>query len=58
MIIFWIFLLLAAVGQLAAGQMVFVPDRVSRTADYFDVVAATESAVDMTICWHLSRFFC
>jgi hypothetical protein len=52
-------LLLAAVWQLAAGKdMVFVPERVSGTADYFQVVSAAEVSVGMTICWHPSRNFC
>ena len=59
MIVTWALLLLATMWQPTAGSnTVFVPQRVSRTADYIEVASPPESSVNMTICRHVSRIFC
>jgi hypothetical protein len=57
--IVWALLLLAAALHLASGENVlFVPERISRSADFFEVASASSSSVEMTVCCHPSRSFC
>jgi hypothetical protein len=55
----WALLLIAAASQLVSGgNIVFVPDRISRSAEYIEFACPLESGVELKICWHASRNFC
>ena len=54
----WALLLIAAASQLASGNIVFVPDRISRSAEYIEFACPSESGVELKLCWHASRNFC